>query len=161
MFGVTLAVLTALSTLAVAQNSVENPAEIQQSALNTHNGYRARHHVPGIRWSDTLAAHAKSVSDSCVWGHNIVSTGQNIGLGYSSMQAAVDSWYNEVSSYNYDNGESTSSATSHFTQIVWKETTEIGCAATYCANLGASYYVCDYSPPGNFIGQYSANVLKP
>lgn len=88
-------------------------------------------------------------------------TGQNIAYGYPTMQAVVDAWYNEVSNYNYATGKPIKGVTGHFTQVVWKGTTEIGCAATYCTNLRAIYYVCDYSAPGNYVGQYTANVFKP
>ena len=75
----------------------------------------------------------------------------------------------------------------HYSQIVWKSTTSVGCATQYCPNglantgSGVSPYftVCNYSPPGmpnsltqvhvddrltsitgNFGGQY-ANVGAP
>lgn len=50
---------------------------------------------------------------------------------------------------------------SHFTQMVWKGTTELGCAIALCdgifdASFGkASYMVCEYNPPGNVIGQFA------
>ncbi|KAI8341562.1 CAP domain-containing protein, partial [Blakeslea trispora] len=127
--------------------------------LAIHNKYRKLHHVPDVKWSTKLAGHAQTVTDSCVWGHKI-GAGQNIAYGYKSMEAAIDVWYNEGKNYNYGTN-SYSSSTGHFTQVVWKSTTEIGCAATYCSNLKGTYYVCDYSPPGNYAGQYTANVLSP
>lgn len=89
-------------------------------------------------------------------------TGQNIAYGYPSMTAVIDAWYNEVSDYDYNRGTSKNGkVTGHFTQVVWKGTTEIGCGSTYCANLGGTYYVCDYKAPGNYYGEYTANVFKP
>ena len=57
----------------------------------------------------------------------------------------------------------------HYSQIVWSSTTHVGCANQYCpgglANTGSDvspyFTVCNYSPPGNFGGQYGANVKKP
>jgi hypothetical protein len=53
-----------------AGSSTQN---IQQQALTSHNNYRSRHHVAGLRWSQKLADHATQVSKSCVWGHSVVS----------------------------------------------------------------------------------------
>ena len=59
-------------------------------------------------------------------------------------------------------------ATSRFTAIIWKDTTTIGCATTYCTNMAADgqlwtglYYVCNYYPPGNINSPaaFAANVL--
>ena len=49
----------------------------------------------------------------------------------------------------------------HYTQMVWAETTAIGCAAIgYTDDDDPSpemphriFYVCNYSPPGNYLGQ--------
>ena len=57
----------------------------------------------------------------------------------------------------------------HYSQIVWKSTTQVGCYTQYCSNGlantggGVSPYftVCNYSPPGNFGGEYGANVGQP
>ena len=36
-------------------------------------------------------------------------------------------WYNERNNYDFKNGLS-NAYTGHFTQVIWKETTKIGCA---------------------------------
>ena len=53
---------------------------------------------------------------------------------------------------------------SHFTQVVWKGTTQVGCAVATCNNIfpakygPAKYYVCEYYPQGNIIGQFPCVV---
>ena len=53
--------------------------------------------------------------------------------------------------------------TGHFTALVWKETTDVGCAR--CAGKDGKWYetyiVCNYKPPGNVQGQFADNVQAP
>lgn len=48
--------------------------------------------------------------------------------------------------------------------MIWNNTAKLGCASSTCTfNSGgntwhATYVVCRYSPPGNFLGQYLENV---
>ena len=48
----------------------------------------------------------------------------------------------------------------HFTQVVWNNSVEIGCGVAKGTD-NFVYGVCNYSPPGNFIGaqNYQNNVL--
>ncbi|KAI9478205.1 MAG: CAP domain-containing protein [Benjaminiella poitrasii] len=163
MFVLKVAILFFLIQRAFTAPTSTSNQNIKNQALKQHNKYRKKHHAVPVVWSSKLAKHAKKVTDSCVWGHNVMSgTGQNIAYGYSSMTAAVDGFYKEVANYNYKTGKSSNGKViGHFTQVVWNSTTEIGCAATYCSNLRTTYYVCDYSPPGNYIGRYTKNVFAP
>lgn len=88
--------------------------------------------------------------------------GENLAAGTGSsydIAAAVKSWTDEVSQYDPGNPQP-----SHFTQVVWKASTEVGCAEQDCdgifaASFGkAKYFVCEYSPQGNVIGEFSQNV---
>lgn len=47
----------------------------------------------------------------------------------------------------------------HFTQIVWKNTTEMGIAMA--KRDGTCVIVACYHPRGNIVGQFTENVLKP
>jgi pathogenesis-related protein 1 len=74
-------------------------------------------------------------------------------------------WTDESAEYNYAN-PTFSHETSHFTQVVWKATTQVSCAAVDCEEgtmfTGASrYFVCRYSSPGNVEGQFAENVGRP
>jgi pathogenesis-related protein 1 len=65
---------------------------------------------------------------------------------------------------NYNSANPVFSAnTGHFTQVVWKNTKQLGCAVVNCpagtifdAMYGATpFHVCEYNPPGNYAGQFS------
>jgi hypothetical protein len=72
-------------------------------------------------------------------------------------KSGVDWWYSEVSKYNVNNP----APAYHYTQLVWKSSTKIGCAwsANQCADANGDYYLyCEFSPKGNIAGQFAANV---
>lgn len=86
------------------------------------------------------------------------SQGENLAWGYAGFEAAIDAWYAEESQYNYGRG-GFSSATGHFTQLVWRDTTRLGCA--YNFSCGMKTYVCNYSPPGNVMGAGWSQQVPP
>ncbi|CAG2176580.1 unnamed protein product [Oppiella nova] len=73
--------------------------------------------------------------------------------------------YDEVHGYNYDTGE----GAGHFTQLVWKSSTGLGCARCAGREPGGAWYetyvVCNYKPQGNIVTDdkryYHENVLRP
>ncbi len=71
---------------------------------------------------------------------------------------ATDAWYNEVKDYNFQ-AAGFSSATGHFTQVIWKSTTAFGVGLALTADGKSAYVVAQYSPPGNYLGQFGKNVL--
>jgi hypothetical protein len=69
----------------------------------------------------------------------------------------------QVSFYNYAR-PGFSSATGHFTALVWKSTTKLGCGSARCSRLSNRVIlVCNYQPAGNIVnaGFFAANVLRP
>jgi len=134
--------------------------------LQTHNNYRTLHGVPAVTWSETVAASAQDYADTCPSDHSGSGYGENLAWASYNMgvSSVVQMWYDEEPDYDYDN-PGFSSETGHFTQVVWKATTEIGCAfATGCDSnwpYMANAWVCQYNPPGNYIGQFAENVFPP
>jgi hypothetical protein len=68
-------------------------------------------------------------------------------------------------SYNFST-PGFSAATGHATQVLWVGSTQLGCAvATRCETVSGldqslnTLVVCRYAPPGNVLGQFTANVL--
>jgi uncharacterized protein YkwD len=132
--------------------------------FNEHNRHRADHCTPALKWSATLASHAQTSADRCSNSHNTAELdaqqeGENLyngnGAGFTTPKAASDFWYNEWMNYNFDTPVLVlqGKMNGHFTQMVWKDTTEIGCAAKVCSN--GTFYSCRYHKRGNW------NALVP
>ncbi|KAK7463764.1 hypothetical protein VKT23_005701 [Stygiomarasmius scandens] len=136
-----------------------------QAYLSAHNSVRAQHGAAPLTWSDEAAAKAQQWANNCVFEHSggkLGAFGENLAAGTGDsygIAEAIKSWTDEVSSYNPGNP-----SPSHFTQVVWKATTQVGCAVQSCdgifdASFGkAKFFVCEYTPQGNVIGQFDENV---
>ena len=91
-----------------------------------------------------------------------------MAAGYVGGNAPVNAWYNEIKDYDFNN-PGYSSATGHFTQLVWKATQQVGCAYVTCDNAWRQYTICEYSPRGNIVGTdaltgesyFEENVPRP
>ncbi|KAG0225122.1 hypothetical protein BGW42_004635 [Actinomortierella wolfii] len=134
----------------------------QQQILNDHNYYRSLHGAPPLTWNDGAAYHGYNHIQACEFRHSgSREFGENLAAGYQSFSQAIAAWYNEVNKYDY-NRPGFSGATGHFTQVVWRSTTSVGCAKKYCGSW--TIYICNYSPPGNIVGnngQYFRDNVWP
>ncbi|WIA37933.1 hypothetical protein OEZ86_001310 [Tetradesmus obliquus] len=135
-----------------------DPAAEYAAVLTATNAYRAKHQAPPLAWDAALAVRAQAFAAGCPNGHSgDRGVGENLAWGYQSWQAAVDGWYNEVDQYSFAS-PGFSGATGHFTQLVWRGTTKMGCGLN--SRCGMATYVCQYSPPGNVMGiDWSTQVL--
>lgn len=141
--------------------------EFQQQCLKTHNEYRQKHGVPPLKLSKELCTHAQnhanflikrsalSHSNNPNYGENIYAISSNDPNLTITGDEAVRNWYKEVEKHTFGE-EPTSLGTGHFTQVVWKDTKELGVA--FAKNGGRIIIVANYSPPGNYIGQYAKCV---
>ncbi|KAI9627485.1 hypothetical protein KEM48_009784 [Puccinia striiformis f. sp. tritici PST-130] len=133
--------------------------------LDQHNKFRAQYKAAPLKWSETLVAASKRLTDTCVWRHTQNNRfGENMSAGQTSIREVVTGWVagpDERDSYSGGNTEP-----SHFTQVVWQATTEVGCHKATCrdvrgANLPQSpvtFWACNYNPAGNVIGEIAQNV---
>jgi pathogenesis-related protein 1 len=82
--------------------------------------------------------------ENLYWGSNADFTAAN----------AVRSWVSENQWYDHSSNSCLTSAgksCGHYTQVVWRPSTKIGCARVVYNN-GATSIRCNYSPQGNFNG---------
>jgi uncharacterized protein YkwD len=140
------------------------PSAEAQALVEAHNRLRARHCARPLAWSTKLAQVAQQWANTlrdkgCMFGHSDGSYGENLAAGTSGTLdpgAVVGMWYDEVAQYRFPNG-GFSMKTGHFTQLVWRATTHVGCGRSQCK--GMDLWVCEYDPAGNWEGQYRDNVL--
>lgn len=141
-------------------NEPVNLNQFEKDCLNTHNTYRSFHGADPLEWNVTLAEFAQNhlKIENCTFEHSHGPYGENMSIGFSSPQSAIEAWYVEYTQYNFATGDYSSGA-DHFTQLVWKSTTQLGCAQSYCGDpWNGEYFVCEYYPPGNVLGDFPQNV---
>jgi hypothetical protein len=64
----------------------------------------------------------------------------------------VGSWAGESKDYDERRFRCAAGAVcGHFTQIVWRDTKEVGCGVANGNN--SEFWVCYYTPPGNYVGE--------
>ena len=154
---------TPSATDPISSDPLDANSQIAIDAVSNHNRLRALHGVPDIKWNRDLAKYAQDylASAQCNFAHSGGPYGENLAIGYPTTAASIQAWYDEIKDYDFSKNEF-SSSTGHFTQVVWKDSTEIGCAEVECGSgWGGPYLVCEYSPRGNIIGYFKENVLPP
>ncbi|CAK7210984.1 hypothetical protein SEUCBS140593_001014 [Sporothrix eucalyptigena] len=134
--------------------------------LNSTNFFRREHNATAAIWNTTIAHFADEYlanDTDCTFAHSGGPYGENIAVGFQSVHGAVDAWGDERSLYNY-NDPGFSEATGHFTQLVWKNSTTVGCGRKLCGGKADGekstgwFLVCEYWPRGNIIGQFAQEV---
>ena len=69
-----------------------------------------------------------------------------------------DEWYKESENYNYKLNKF-QKGTGHFTQMIWKDTKEVGFGLKKKDNI--NYVVAYYYPSGNIFNEFISNVNFP
>ena len=143
--------------------------------VSAHDGARAAATptpappLPAMTWSDAAATAAAAWARQCTWSHDPALQSEGYGQNlYASTDApapgvVVTSWVSEAASYDYASNQCAAGAVcGHYTQVVWRGSTGLGCAIQPCASgspidarFGTAWWiaVCDYAPPGNWVGQ--------
>ncbi len=158
----TLWLLLALAGTAVAQgrhfgDRRTAPSALARDMIALHGAVRARVGMAPLTWSAPLAARSQEWADTLLARNQFVhrphsTYGENLfevhGAAASSAEV-VDAWASESRNYDYSSNRCRGMC-GHYTQIVWGDTKEVGCAVARGA--GREVWVCDYDPPGNLAG---------
>lgn len=123
---------------------------------------RADPALPPVRWSDELAATARAWARRCKFEHSNSDHGENLAArtNRADPAAVVASWADEAQHFDLRRNRCASGEVcGHYTQVVWRGSVTIGCAVERCSGGGPFgggewfMYVCNYSPPGNWVGE--------
>nr|XP_025039645.1 glioma pathogenesis-related protein 1-like [Pelodiscus sinensis] len=147
-----------------------------QDCVNAHNNFRSQVNPPAsnmlhMTWDSALAKTAKAWAKRCIFDHNVylkipgkvhpdfTPVGENIwtgSLSLFSVNAALKSWYDEVTNYNFETRNCIGKC-GHYTQVVWATSYKVGCAVHLCPSVtgfkgltNGAHFVCNYGPAGNY-----------
>ncbi|NWS71203.1 CRIS2 protein, partial [Crotophaga sulcirostris] len=140
-------------------------ADQQKLIVDKHNALRRRvkptaSNMMKMEWSPAAAKNAQRWADKCTLSHSpanmrktTVQCGENLFMASAvfSWSDAIQAWFNEDKDFTYGIGAKTPGAViGHYTQLIWYNSYEVGCAVAYCPKNQFNYfYVCQYCPAGN------------
>jgi pathogenesis-related protein 1 len=124
------------------------------------NKVRREHLVGPVTWSNELSEAAgvwgrELIKNGCTLKHDPATKhGENLAKGRSTPEAAVAAWAEEEKDYDYSSNTcADGKVCGHYTQVVWENTTEVGCQQYDCPTDKQPVLVCRFFPAGNFIGE--------
>lgn len=138
-------------------------SDFERMYLDRHNELRARTGAAPLKIDREMSNYASSHVSSCIFEHSSPRVyGENLGAGYATVADTIQAWFDEWTKYPFDKPDFYS-GTGHFTQVVWKAATKVGCAQRPCNGANGTpgvYYSCNYDE-GNLIGAFAENVSRP
>ncbi|KAF2470179.1 PR-1-like protein [Lindgomyces ingoldianus] len=181
-------VSTVLSSLAAAHAAFAAPA-VQKAAraqvsgdapkiddpkfisavMDAHWYWRTAHCAQQLKWDPQLAQAALDSVGACTrkmshdrGGSNLSGVDpppDNYGMWIDFARSVVHGWHDEEPKYPWDNPHY-EDAWGHFAQVVWRDSSHIGCALAHCNSPQAGRLYCFYERAGNNIaaGEFAKNV---
>jgi pathogenesis-related protein 1 len=150
--------------------------EVDSAAIvAAHNKWRAQVGVGALSYSPELAVSAQAWADNlkqtnqCRMRHSSPEGQYGENLYWASAMVwsdgrrelqkvpsakPVDSWGSEKRDYNHAKNSCTpGKMCGHYTQMVWRTSTKVGCAMAVCGDSQEQVWVCQYQPAGNVEGR--------
>lgn len=111
--------------------------------LKKTNHCQMRHSKPDGRYGENL-----------YWASAIRWSNGDKELQHVTPEQVVDSWSREKPDYDYQTNRcAPGKSCGHYTQVVWRATTMVGCAVAVCEDTRDQVWVCQYQPAGNWVGE--------
>ena len=139
----------------------------ERRLLDAHNAARADIGVAPLAWSARLEGEARAWARHLAREGRMVhadietrrGAGENLWMGstgWFSPEVMVGGFVDERRHYRHGTFPDVSRTgnwrdVGHYTQVIWAETTEVGCAIAQGAR--EEFLVCRYWPAGNYYGQ--------
>lgn len=162
-----LPLLAALVASSAAGAEPSFASQFPARILAAHNVERARAGIPALVWDNQLgsaaAAYAQQMAMTGRFAHSDRAarpgTGENLWMGTHGafgIEAMVGGWTSEKQWFvpgTFPNVSRTGNweDVGHYTQIIWPQTTRVGCALASTPRV--DYLVCRYAYKGNVDGR--------
>ncbi|XP_019619053.1 PREDICTED: multiple epidermal growth factor-like domains protein 6 [Branchiostoma belcheri] len=169
MKAVVLFVFVSVGLAGLTEAVTNATAEDIEEILRHHNFLRrtapplAANMLPLV-WNEELADQAHEWALNCSIEHGFpprpnstfgTHVGQNIwlsSLAQINLTVVIQSWYDEIDFYNWEETKChppPGGMCTHYTQLMWASTTDVGCSYYHCPWNGHAVVVCNYGPQGN------------
>ena len=134
--------------------------------IDLHNELRKNYNSPNLKENKNLNKIANKIARDLILNqeknqikiYNGKSFGENVIISESNEPNIIfKNWSDESKNYDFNKNTLDKKAL-HFTQIIWKETNEIGIAITKDIQNNKYCIVVLYYPPGNTLGEFSKNI---
>ncbi len=157
--------------------NVDNLGYEQNQSYNFSKQKRPLTSLQSMQYHPGIESTAWQHAQACELTHSNTANGENVfaGLGNEwTIQSAIQSWALEVENYDLDEGCATGQRCEHYTQLVWSQSTQLGCAIASCDSIQdhngdplwggepATMVVCQYAERGNTSGEkpYIAETVE-
>ncbi|NWR45477.1 PI16 inhibitor, partial [Regulus satrapa] len=141
--------------------------EEKKIILDEHNKYRSQVSPPArammkMTWDVDLEVDAQGHAEKCTWGQNGDPGRYNLFAMAPTLDVklAIEEWNGARKFYNLTTSTCVPrQMCDSYTQVVWAETTRIGCGKSSCGKIDGmeteneQLFVCSYYPPGNMKGK--------
>ena len=163
-----------LAVLSPPRRTLDQPAApdadqpgFDQRVLAAHNRERSGLGLVPLSWNPILARSARRWADHLAMTGRFEHAPENYAApegenlwagtkGYFTPEAMVSAWIREKRFFRpgaFPNNSTTGRVedVGHYTQLVWRATTQVGCAET--ASASEDILVCRYAEAGNYRGE--------